>query len=100
MPDTNDFFADFLPAKLKNGIDNVSGVFRFVIADAGTWTLDLDNKTLTEGDEGDADCTISSDKASWDKLISNPSSAMSLFMMGKIKADNIAKATQLQKILG
>ena len=101
MADTNDFFNSYLPAKLQDdpSLQDIGKIFRFAIDGAGTWTLNLSQLTVAENDEGPADCTITSDKASWDKLITNPSSAMTLFMMGKIKADNLGLATQLQKIL-
>ena len=101
MADTNEFFSTYLPAKLKadDTLQDIGKTFRFAIDGAGTWTLNLAEMTLSDDDDGPADCTITSDKASWDQLISNPSSAMGLFMMGKIKADNLGLATQLQKIL-
>ncbi len=97
------FFSNYLPNKINDDlVSSVDAVFRFEIADAGTWTLDLKNDVdprVFEGGEGDADCVLTTDAASWEKVLDNPSSAMGLFMMGKIKASNIGQATKLQKIL-
>ena len=98
------FFNSYLPGKINDDlIESVNAVFRFEIADAGTWTLDLKSpeleKRVFDGGDGEADCVLTTDAASWEKVLGNPSSAMGLFMMGKIKASNIGQATKLQKIL-
>ena len=100
------FFTNYLPNKANPDlVESVNAVFVFKIEGAGDWTLDLKNpdleasKRVCSGEAEESDCVITSDVASWEKLLDNPSSAMGLFMMGKIKASNIGQATKLQKIL-
>lgn len=100
----NGFFNDYLPNKINDDlVESVNAVFEFDIDGAGTWTLDLKNEGVEErvyeGSTEDPDCKLTTDAASWEKVLDNPSSAMTLFMMGKIKASNIGQATKLQKIL-
>ena len=104
MADCNVFFNEYLPNKIKTDptlAEEVNAVFQFDIAGAGTWTLDLTGEgTIIEGAGEDVGCVITCDKATWEKILDNPKSAMQMFMLGKLKASNIGLATKLQKILG
>ena len=105
MADCNAFFNEYLPAKIKDNptlAAEVNAVFQFDIAGAGTWTLDFTggDGTIIEGAGENVGCVITSDKATWEKILDNPKSAMQMFMLGKLKASNIGLATKLQKILG
>jgi putative sterol carrier protein len=42
---------------------------------------------------------LKADKETWEKILDNPSLAIQMAMMGKLKVSNIGLATQLQKIL-
>lgn len=104
MADTQEFFTDFLPKKIKNDPSlaaDVNSIFQFDIDGAGTWTLDLTGEgTVVEGSHDDPGCVITCDKSTWEEILDKPSDAMKMFMFGKIKASNIGLATKLQKILG
>lgn len=95
---TTAFFSDFLPNKLE-GSDLGNGTFQFDIDGAGTWSVDLGEKAVSEGATEGADCVISTDVATWEGILDNPSSAIQAFMLGKLKATNIGLATKLQQIL-
>lgn len=97
MADTNNFFSEFLPNKVAGS--TLSGVYQFNITGAGTWTADLDNKSVTQGEAEKAGCVITCGKDDWEKLLDNPSIAMQLFMTGKLTASNLGMATNLQKLL-
>ena len=103
MADTAGFFNEYIPTKLENKPDlvKIGKSIVFDIADAGVWSLDLTGETgsCTEGRMENPDCTITASKEDWEKLLDKPALGMQLFMMGKIKADNLGVATQLQKIL-
>ena len=99
MADVAEFFSSFLPAKLAKGITGASGIYVFDIGGAGTWTLNIDEGSVTEGGHEAPGCKITADKATWEQVLDNPSKAVQLFMMGKIKATNIGMATKLQAIL-
>ena len=105
MADTNEFFSSFLPEKLQTHPDlkTMGAIYQFDIKDAGTWTLRLDGDDTAGVAEGPADnptCVITTDRATWEGILDNPSKAMQAFMMGKLKASNIGLATKLQQILG
>jgi putative sterol carrier protein len=103
MADTAGFFNEYLPTKLVNKPDlvKIGKSIVFDINGAGIWSLDLtgDTGTCVEGRMENPDCTITAEKDDWEKLLDKPALGMQLFMMGKIKADNLGVATQLQKIL-
>ena len=102
MADTAQFFDEFLKGKMADN-KSIGKVFKFDITGAGTWLVDFGAEEITKLDDGaeaKADCTITCAQSDWEALLDNPSNAMSLFMMGKLKADNLGLATQLQKILG
>jgi putative sterol carrier protein len=104
MADTKQFFSESLPARIAKDpalAQSVNAVFQFDIAGAGTWTLDLTpgvNKVV-EGPAENPGCVLKADKDTWEKILDNPSLAIQMAMMGKLKVTNIGLATQLQKIL-
>jgi putative sterol carrier protein len=104
MADVRAFFSDYLPKKLASNpkiAQDVNAVYQFNLGDAGNWIVDLKNGgTVTEGSAPSPDCTVTAAGADFGKLLDNPSSAMMLFTMGKLKVSNIALGMSLQKILG
>lgn len=101
MAKTEEFFGTFLPEKLENNpsLKDIGAVFQFDIDGAGTWSLDLSAASVTDAAHADPGCVITTDRATWEKILDNPSSAIQMFMMGKLKASNIGLATKLQQIL-
>lgn len=101
MPTTSEFFSTFLPEKLKSSanLQGEKGVIQFDIGGAGTWSLDLAAGTVADGPHEAPDCKITTDQATWEGILENPSKAMQAFMMGKLKATNVGMAMKLQKIL-
>ena len=101
MADTTEFFTEYLPNKLatKPDLKTIGGVFQFDITGAGTWSLDLNEGTVTPGPHDSPGCKITTDKATWETILDTPSKAVQMFMMGKLKATNIGMATKLQQIL-
>ncbi len=105
MADTQEFFSEFLPQKLKDNpeLRTMGAIYQFDISGAGTWSLDLngdDTAGVKEGPTEGATCVITTDKNTWEGILDNPGKAMQAFMMGKLKASNIGQATKLQQILG
>ena len=103
MGDTNDFFSNWLPEKLKNNPDlvkSINAIYQFDIEGAGQWTADLTGTgTVTPGPHASPGCVVTATKADWESIIDNPSSAMMLFMSGKLKVSNVALGISLQKLL-
>ena len=104
MADTVAYFSKDLPTKLAGSPDlakSINAVFQFDIDGAGSWSLDMTGgqSTVAEGTHAAPNCTIKTDKATWEKILDNPAMAIQMFAMGKLKASHIGLATQLQKIL-
>ncbi len=102
MADTVEFFSKYLPEKITPELQaSVKNSIQFDITGAGTWTLDLSSApgSVVEGVIAAPGCVITVSQADWERLLDDPKVAMQLFMMGKLKATNVALALQLQKIL-
>ena len=105
MADVRAFFSDYLPKKLAANpkiSSDINNVFQFNLGDAGSWIVDLTNggSAVAEGTHASPGCVVTAAGADFSKLLDNPSSAMMLFTMGKLKVSNISLGMQLQKILG
>ena len=57
------------------------------------------NNEVREGAADGADCVITAADSDWNAILDNPSKAVTMVMMGKLKISNLGLATQLQKIL-
>lgn len=102
MADTNEFFLG-LQSKIDNGdFSSADGfVYQFNVEGAGKWYIDLrDTNKVEAGEHESADCTIGTDKDTFDSMIGNPMQAMVAFMAGTLTADNVGLATKLQSFLG
>jgi putative sterol carrier protein len=101
MADTVSYFSN-LDQRVKAGdFDSASGnVFQFNIAGAGEWFVDLVKNVAGEGQHDSADCTIETDKDTFDAMLDNPMEAMAAFMDGRLTADNPMLAMSLQSFLG
>lgn len=103
MADTQDFFSNWLPNKLSTNPDlvkSINAIYQFDIDGAGQWTVDLTgNGTINEGPSSTPGCVVTASKADFENMLDNPSSAMMLFMSGKLKVTNVALGISLQKLL-
>jgi putative sterol carrier protein len=85
------------------GAKKVGAVYLFKIDGdgGGTWTVDLkESPGVRAGDAGNADCTIEVTAADWRQMRESPSSAMQLYMTGRLKVSgNVLLATKLQQVL-
>lgn len=104
MADTQDFFANYLPEKLRDNpglASEINAIYVFDIDGAGQWTVDLtrDGGVVEEGAAADAGCTVSAAKGDFETLLDNPAQGMMLFTMGKLKVTNVGLALSLQKLL-
>jgi putative sterol carrier protein len=103
MADTNDFFANWLPNKLKNNPDlvkSINAVYQFDIDGAGQWAVDLTGEgTVNAGPAPEPGCVVTASKGDFETMLDNPSSAMMLFMSGKLKVSNVGLGISLQKLL-
>ena len=106
MADVQDFFANYLPNKLTENptlAGEINAVYQFDIEGAGTWNVDLttgDGGKVSEGPHDEPGCTVTCVEEDFQKLLSDPTAGMTLFMMGKLKVSNPPLALSLQKLLG
>jgi putative sterol carrier protein len=107
MPDAKTSFTRNIPQSIERDLDKaraVDAVFLFKIngEDGGTWTVNMkDAPGVTEGDAGNAECTIELSNEDWKAMTEKPGAAMQFFMQGKIKlTGNALLATKLQAVIG
>ena len=100
------FFERDLPNKLTaETAADLSAKFQFNIDgdNGGSWTVDLTAPSdwVREGDDGDADCTISMKESVFLGILDRSVNPQMAFMMGKLRvAGNLALSLKLPKILG
>jgi putative sterol carrier protein len=107
MPDAQTSFTKDIPARIAKDPEQskkVGAIYLFKITGdgGGAWTINLkDNPGVTEGDAGNAECTIEMSADDWKTISEKPSAAMQLYFQGKLKVSgNAMLATKLQQILG
>jgi len=107
MPDAHTSFTKKIPESIAKDVErakSVDAVFLFEVEGdgGGVWTVNMkDDPGVTEGDAGNADCTIRISTEDWEALTEKPGSAMHFFMSGKIRVTgNALLATKLQAIIG
>lgn len=107
MPDAKTSFTQDIPRSIEDDIEKakaVNAVFLFKVNgdDGGVWTVNMkDAPGVTEGDSGNAECTIELSTEDWRAMTDKPGAAMQFFMQGKIKlTGNALLATKLQSVIG
>lgn len=107
MPDAKTSFTKDIPDSIDSDVEKaraVDAVFLFKVSgeDGGVWTVNMkDAPGVTEGDAGNAECTIELSTEDWKAMTEKPGSAMQFFMQGKIKVTgNALLATKLQSVIG
>jgi putative sterol carrier protein len=106
MPDAQTSFTDTIPTNIARDPEKARAVgavylFRITGEGGGVWTVDLkDAPGVTEGDSGNAECTIECTSETWRRLSDQPSSAMQFFFQGELKVTgNAMLATKLQAVI-
>ncbi len=107
MPDAKTSFTLDIPRSIDSDVDKakaVDAVFLFIVTgqDGGVWTVNMkDAPGVTQGDAGNAECTIELSTEDWKAMTDKPGAAMQFFMQGKIKLKgNALLATKLQSVIG
>ena len=107
MPDAQTSFTRDIPQSIEGDLDKakaVDAVFLFKVNGdgGGVWTVNMkDAPGVSEGDFGNAECTIEISTEDWKAMTEKPGSAMQFFMQGKIKVTgNALRATKLQSVIG
>ena len=107
MADVQNYFNTQLPERISGDPEaakEVDGVFLFRVTGegGGTWTVNLkDEVGVTEGEAGEADCTLELSTDNMSNVLDDPSVAMQLFFSGDLKVEgNQMLATKLQQVIG
>ena len=102
MADVAEFFNKDLPEKLASNpsiAKDINAVYQFDLEGAGIWTVDLTRSEIHEGKHENPGCVVTATKEDFESLLDNPSSAMMLFTLGKLKVTHVGLALSLQKLL-
>jgi len=104
MSKTQGFFAEYLPQKIEGKpslVDEMNAVIVFDIDGAGSWTVNLKEApgTVSEGSHDSSDCTVTCSADTFEKVLTNPNSAMMLFATGKLKVSDMQIGMKLGKVL-
>jgi putative sterol carrier protein len=100
MASVQEFF-EGLPGRVTpERIAGVNNTYVFEIEGAGTWTVALNDGslTVTEG-PGEGDVTISASEENFQKIVAGEQNATTAYMTGKLKIKgDIGAAMKLQKL--
>lgn len=92
-----------LPNKVNaDAVEGLSTVFHFDVADAGQYTVQLDNgkMNVSEGLSGEAACKVSASADTLAKLLSRDLNPMMAMMTGKLKISNPGEMLKYAKMFG
>ena len=102
MVDVEEFLFS-LPAKVPpDAVEGLSTVFHFDIADAGLFTIKLDDGKMevSEGLSGEAACKVTTSAETFSKLLSRDVNPMMAMMTGKLKISNPGEMLKYAKMFG
>ncbi len=101
--DIKNAMADLQKKFDQTDFGDLNAVYLFKLGeDGGEWTLTFENGKgkISEGAEGDPNCTVKLSADDFMKIINKEADATKLFMFGKLKVSgNMGLAMKLQKIL-
>ena len=97
-------FAEMQTRLAEGGLGDLTAHYLFELGDdGGQWTVKIADGvgSVTEGVDGDADCTVTVSADNFLKIVSKEANAQMMFMTGKLKVKgNMGLAMKLQKVLG
>ena len=103
--DTKKLFDEELPGALTRNAEDAKTIgskFQLNVTGSGAWFIDVTDSgpSITAGEPGGADCTLTVSEEDFQKLYENPqTNGMSLYMGGKLKVQgNPMLAMKLQKL--
>ncbi len=103
---TTELFEDLIERRHEPLLARATGVLRLELQDGSKterWTLAVDkgDLTITRGDDGDPDCTLSCERAFFDRLVLGQENAMASALRGDIVLDGSCwrLLVALQKLL-
>lgn len=97
-------FANMQERLSGGGMGDFTAHYLFDLGEeGGQWTVKIEDGVgnISEGADGDADCTVSVSADNFLKIVSKEANAQMMFMTGKLKVKgNMGLAMKLQKVLG
>ena len=104
--DAKTFFTDKLPNIITSAPDKareLDAIYLFKVTGAagGTWTVDAKTESpgVTEGDAGNAECTLEMEDSDFEAGLKDAQIFMQLYFQGKLKVSgNPMLATKLQQL--
>jgi putative sterol carrier protein len=94
-------FFETLESRVDRGkAAGLTATYRFEIDGAGTWTVDVDEGSVSVSENGgDADCTISATSETFMKIANRDQNPTAAYMSGKLKVKgDMGQAMKLQKL--
>jgi putative sterol carrier protein len=101
MASVREFFEALETQVDQSRTAGMNNTFLFDIAGAGKWTVSLDEGkvSVTEGEAGDPDCTITSSQENFERIVDGDLNPTSAYMTGKLKVKgDLGAAMKLQKL--
>lgn len=85
-----EYFEVSVPKKLEDKPElaqKINAIYQFEISgdDGGTWTVDLVNSKVHEGEDANAKCTVKTKSEDFMKIVNGQLNAQMAFMSGKLK---------------
>jgi putative sterol carrier protein len=100
MDSPREFF-ETLPSRVDPAkAAGMTASYRFEIEGSGSWTVDVDDGTVSVSENGaDADCTISTSSETFMKIANREQNPTAAYMSGKLKVKgDMGQAMKLQKL--
>ena len=100
MASVQEFF-EGLPSRVSpDRIEGMNNTYVFDIEGAGVWTVTVADGAITVAEgAGDADCTFSTSKENFEKIVAGEQNPTTAYMTGKLKIKgDMGAAMKLQKL--
>jgi putative sterol carrier protein len=97
-----EFFDDLKANADPARASDLTASYRFEIAGAGTWRVDVENGNVSV-DESDqaAECSVATDEQTFLAVLNNEQSPIGAYMTGKIRVDgDMGLALRLRDLVG
>jgi putative sterol carrier protein len=101
MASAREFFETLETRVDQSRTAGMNNTYLFDIDGAGKWTVSLDDGkvSVTEGEAGDPDCTITSSQENFERIVAGELNPTSAYMTGKLKVKgDMGAAMKLQKL--
>ncbi|HYZ79243.1 MAG TPA: SCP2 sterol-binding domain-containing protein [Gaiellaceae bacterium] len=101
MAGAREFFESLSSRVDESRTVGMNNTYLFDIEGAGRWTVRVDDGkvSVTEGETGDPDCTITSSQENFERIVAGDLNPTSAYMTGKLKVKgDMGAAVKLQKL--